>query len=353
MTSLGWQSLGGLLASAPAACSWDAGRLDVFARGADSALWHNGFDNDWSGWERLGGMLASAPTATTRGVGRISIFARGADSAIWHNDYDGGWSGWSSLKGSFTSAPAACSWDAGRLDVFARGTDSALWHNRFDNDWSGWERLGGMLASAPTATTRGSAFDVVACGSDSAAWNYNEAQNELASEEISEVRIHAKILVAPDIPVAESVAVMAKIYEAVGISVELASSESLNIPELNDVDVGKCMEGRTTPEQENLFNHRSGAGTADVVVYFVRSTVPPYNGCAAHPPGIPALVIAQHATQWTLAHEVGHVLGLRHVDNNDRLMTGNGTRNITNPPPELVTDEARTILRSPFSAESP
>ncbi len=54
----------------------------------------------------------------------------------------------------------------------------------------------------------------------------------------------------------------------------------------------------------------------------------------------------QGATQWTMAHEAGHVLGLSHVNNNDRLMTGNGTGNITNPPPDLASSEVTTMLNS-------
>jgi hypothetical protein len=50
-------------------------------------------------------------------------------------------------------------------------------------------------------------------------------------------------------------------------------------------------------------------------------------------------VVARGATIWTLAHEVGHVLGLRHVNDNDRLMTGNGTSNIVNPPADLTAGE--------------
>ena len=61
---------------------------------------------------------------------------------------------------------------------------------------------------------------------------------------------------------------------------------------------------------ERPFANRDGAGGNDVVVYFVRSTVPPFNGCAAHPAGRPGAVVARGASQWTLAHEVGHVLGL-------------------------------------------
>ena len=40
------------------------------------------------------------------------------------------------------------------------------------------------------------------------------------------------------------------------------------------------------------------------------------------------------------------MLNLFHVDDNNRLMTGNGTANITNPPPDLVTSEVNTMRAS-------
>jgi hypothetical protein len=158
------------------------------------------------------------------------------------------------------------------------------------------------------------------------------------------LRLHFKILSNPtSFSVAQMLASMRQVYQAHGFRVELLSTESLNLPVLNDVDVGACTMGGVTAEQTQLFNNRNSVGANDIVIYFVRSTVPAYNGCAAHPAGRPGAVVASVASQWTLAHEIGHVLGLNHVNNNDRLMTGNGTSNITNPPPNLVNTEVSTM----------
>jgi hypothetical protein len=334
-----------VLTSSPAAVSWGPGRIDVFVRGTDSALWHRWYQNGWSGWESLGGVLTSGPGAVSWGPGRIDVFVAGTDSALWHKWYQGGWSGWESLGGILTSTPAASSWASGRLDVFVAGTDSAMWHKWYQGGWSGWESLGGVLTSAPAAVSWGpNRIDSFVMGTDSALWHKWWAL-------VPTVRLHAKVLTAPNIPINTMVQRMRDVYGPAGIAVQLASTENLNFPALNDLDVGACTLGNTTAEQNQLFANRNNAGANDVVVYFIRSTVPPFNGCAAHPPGQPGAVVVQGATQWTLGHEVGHVLGLFHVNNNDRLMTGNGTANITNPPPDLIASEVATMLASPFTID--
>jgi hypothetical protein len=344
MTWLGWEDLGGVLTSAPAVSSWAANRLDCFVRGTDNALWHKWWNgSSWSGWESLGGVLTSEPAAVSWGPNRIDVFARGTNNAMWHKWWNGStWSGWEDLGGVLTSGPAVSSWAANRLDCFVRGTDNALWHKWWNGSgWSGWESLGGVLTSAPAAVSWGpDRIDVFVRGTNSAMWHKWWAL-------VSTVRLHLKVLSTPSsFSIDQMVAGMRQVYNASGIEVTVASTENLNLPLLNDLDVGACTAGNTTAEQNQLFANRNNVGVNDVAVYFVRSTVPALNGCAAHPAGRPSCAVTSLASQWTLGHEVGHVLGLPHVNDNNRLMTGNGTWGITNPPPDLIAAEVGTMNAS-------
>lgn len=165
------------------------------------------------------------------------------------------------------------------------------------------------------------------------------------------ITVHFKILNEPTVPLDEMLVAMREVYEPAGFSVEEGATESLNTPLLSDLEAGDClMGGELTSEQTELFRLRSGAGPTDLVIYFVRTTVPPYNGCAAHPDGAPGAVVAGVATRWTLGHEVGHVLGLQHVDDNRRLMTGGGTSKIV-PPATLSEEEVEKMRRSRYVIE--
>ena len=154
---LGWESLGGVIHGAPAISSWAAGRLDVFGIGTDHRLYHRWFQGGWSNWESLGGQLSSEPCAVSWGPNRIDVFARGMDSAMWHLWWDGNhWGGWENLGGVLDSGPAVSSWSANRLDCFVKGTDSHLYHKWWDgNAWSGWENLQGYVAAEPGAVSWG------------------------------------------------------------------------------------------------------------------------------------------------------------------------------------------------------
>lgn len=141
-----WESLGGVTTSGPGVSSWGNGRLDVFAKGTDSRLYHAFYNGSgWSGWEssptipQSPSTMNSDPAAVSWGLGRIDVFVRGTDSAMWHLYYDGSWGAWESLGGVFRSGPGASSWGVGRIDVFGRGTDLRLYHGWYDGSWHTYE----------------------------------------------------------------------------------------------------------------------------------------------------------------------------------------------------------------------
>lgn len=171
----GWQGMGGGFTSAPSAISWGSGRVDVFGRGLDNALYTDTWNGSaWSGWRGLGGGLTSAPVVASWGQGRLDVLVRGNDRALWHRAWDGtAWSPWQSLGGAMIGTPAAVSWGPNRIDVFVRGLDSALWHLAWTGSaWSGWQWLGGALTGAPAAASWGAnRLDVFARSTDNGLWH--------------------------------------------------------------------------------------------------------------------------------------------------------------------------------------
>lgn len=170
--------------------------------------------------------------------------------------------------------------------------------------------------------------------------------------------IHVRLVDQPD-GVAPMVEWLEVIFGNAGLAVQVAPPAVLAAPHLTDLEINACQTGMppTLPMLE-LFAQRNGAGPGDVVVYFVRSTIPPYSGCAVHPPGFPGAVVARGASLFTLAHEVCHVLGLGHVSDEHRIMH-TPTLHI-DPVPVLTPDEARIIRgdmpgapESSFKDESP
>jgi len=146
-------------------------------------------------------------------------------------------------------------------------------------------------------------------------------------------RLHIKVLTPPtDFSIETMLNRMREVYSTAGIGVEVVSRENLtpavlgnaNFVILDDLDVGACQGGSPSNEQTQLFQNQNNVPANqrpnEVVVYFVRSVTVTAgenrgakNGCASFPNGQPGAAIALIASQWTLAHEVGHVLALGHV----------------------------------------
>lgn len=318
------------------------------------------------GWERsFLGYPKTDETATPDGIGRFNHFQGGS---IYWSPSTGAWevhgairSKYSSLgwERSFLRYPltneTTCPDGVGRFNHFQGG--SIYWtpstgahevHGAIRSHWAslGWERSPLGYPTSDELVVFGGDGRISHFQHGSIYWSSTAGVRVLKER----IRVHVKILTMPTrFTINEQFAAMQEVYAMAGIRVDCATTENLNLPSLADVDVGGCTMGSVTAEQITLFGNRNFVGSNDVVVYFVNSTVPGYNGCAAFPSGRPGCVVVRTASRWTLGHEFGHVLGLNHVNNNDRLMTGNGTFNITNPPPNLTSGESSTMRSSGLS----
>ena len=155
-----------------------AGRLEVFARGMDSALWHiwqTAPSNGWSDWGSMGGWI-SDPVVARNADGRLEVFVIGTDHALWHiwqTAPNNGWSDWGSMGGVIDQIAVGQNAD-GRLEVFARGMDHALWHiwqTAPNNGWSDWGSMGGWISDPVVARNADGRLEVFVIGTDHALWH--------------------------------------------------------------------------------------------------------------------------------------------------------------------------------------
>ncbi|HNV33618.1 MAG TPA: hypothetical protein PKK81_11820, partial [Nitrospira sp.] len=329
---------------------------------------HGAIRGRWAslGWERsfLGYPLTDETTTPDR-IGRYNHFQGG--SVYWtpatgahevHGAIRGKWAslGWErSFLGYPLTDETTTPDGVGRYNHFQGG--SVYWtpatgahevHGAIRALWAsmGWERSFLGYPTSDELSTEDSTGRYSEFQHGSIYWS--PGTGALACRET--VRLHVKCLTAPTrFTINQMISNMRLTYATAQVGLKYVSFEVLNLPALNDIDVGACTMGTVTAEQTQLFANRNNAAAKDVIAYFVRSTQPPFNGCASHPANRPGAVVASGASAWTLAHEIGHVLGLSHVSDNNRLMTGLGTDNITNPPPDIIASEKTTMLASSFT----
>jgi hypothetical protein len=172
---LGWDKLGGRLASRPVSTSLATSQLDTFVRGTDNQIWHNWIDGgNVSHWELLPGQVTSDASVVSPQTGVYVAFARGTDMSLLINRWQNGvWGGWNSFGGKLAAEPMATAGN-GTVLVFVKGTDSHLW------SWSGsrpilWQDLGGVLAAGPAATFAQTETDAFVQGTDRKLWSWSDA----------------------------------------------------------------------------------------------------------------------------------------------------------------------------------
>jgi hypothetical protein len=156
----GWENVSNV-----AAASWGGGRVDLFVRGADRALWHMWKETDgrWRDPEMLDTELVSAPAACSRGVGSLDVFAVRQGGELSQRSYGGGaWSDWFSLGSppntTLSTTPSVTSWGGDHLEVLVSASsgifNASIWRRRFENGaWSDWTLLEGGLSTFLVVTS--------------------------------------------------------------------------------------------------------------------------------------------------------------------------------------------------------
>ena len=130
----GWSKISlpkGPMTSGPAALWSTATKIDVFYRSTGNVPWHYSRASRFTpSFESIGGVLKSAPSVAKWATGGYSVFGIGNDNAVWRRDFTTSWGSWASLgglTGNPSASPAVASASAGRVDVFIKGLDGAVW----------------------------------------------------------------------------------------------------------------------------------------------------------------------------------------------------------------------------------
>jgi hypothetical protein len=170
----------------------------------------------------------------------------------------------------------------------------------------------------------------------------------------SVVVLHLKGLGDPAVPRKAMISALKEIFHASTVGVEVVSVETLESLIAAYPEITPPGGDGVSDDEALLFGQRASAAPNEVVVYFVDATVPPVDGVSAHTDDGPAAIVTAKAPLYTLAHELGHLLGLDHPRGErcepgataTRLMTACGTVTVDDGRPQLTTSEVERVKRS-------
>jgi len=153
-----WGSFGGQIASGPTVVSRIDGWADLFVRWSDNRILQRYFDRQrWSDWFETtpSWLTISAPSATVPSEGRMEVFHRGRDRALWQRSYDGVGFGPGDYRVDshpLESSPAAVADPTGRIRLYAREGENIIVKTLSGGGWSAWERMGPVGPPARSGT---------------------------------------------------------------------------------------------------------------------------------------------------------------------------------------------------------
>ncbi len=174
---------------------------------------------------------------------------------------------------------------------------------------------------------------------------------------VAHIDLYLKIITQPVISIDEMIRRAQQVYGPHDIVIRERGRQKVDQPEGGSLEVGD--DAHPTADQQLLFRVREGADTGDICVYFVSeiklvtpTVVRPVWGYSARQPGKASAFVARDAPKWTLAHELGHVLGLLHDEDEQRLMHESGDPQLIDFCPSLVWKELEQIHQHPTLVHS-
>jgi hypothetical protein len=143
------------------------------------------------------------------------------------------------------------------------------------------------------------------------------------------------------------------VYAQYGIRIDFASGLSLGLPEdqarrLETVD-GSCGWSITSGEYNEVQSLAGGIPRSEILVCYISRFSTGNTGCGGHAPDKPACIVASSGSQWTTAHEVGHVLlgsGFSPVHETSRSNLMYPTINLGSATPVLTDAQVAQMKRS-------
>ena len=160
-----------------------------------------------------------------------------------------------------------------------------------------------------------------------------------SNKPLYEINLHLRTLMKPK---ENQLSSLKRVFKLHGIKIVVKSNRKVNKKDLLVVKVSGDTT-QTTEEQDELFAiapDGDGPGRS-ITAFFIQATDPPFWGVSNREKS--CVIIVNDAKKWTLAHEIGHVLGLDHTSSVSRLMceSGPGNKLVRSVPvlgwPELVT----------------
>lgn len=174
----GWGSLGKRILGQPAAYGSAGGRIDVFVRGTDNAVWRRTFVHGrWGAWTSLGGRVSDAPTVAFTGPDDWTVFARGTDGLIHSRTRHGAWAGIGAPDNRpVYGRPSVAVDGSGAVHVAVRSRTDEVWERvRTGGTWSAWTGLGGTVSGSPTLLGTSGRIYLFALAADNRLWQRNFA----------------------------------------------------------------------------------------------------------------------------------------------------------------------------------